>query len=221
MMLMDSVFIIVIFLINGYEDVNRLFNKPWMLGDIAFDMFLIENHLPFFILEDLFKASEIASRFDEECSVIKLAYKFFKDDWNSLLSTEGILEEMKASEVAHFVDLQAGVKFKLSPSKSLLDMKFDRGILEIPLLRVQDSTEIYFRNLRAFDKCDILDQDHIGDYISMINFLVISPKDVEILVENRIIENWIHDNEAVSTVLHDISKPNDLSQNNSIFAGLV
>lgn len=70
---MDSVFIIVIFLKNGYEDVNRLFNKPWMLGDIAFDMFLIENHLPFFVLEDLFKASEIASRFDEECSVIKLA----------------------------------------------------------------------------------------------------------------------------------------------------
>jgi hypothetical protein len=116
---------------------------------------------------------------------------------------------------------QAGVKFKLSPRKSLLDMKFDRGILEIPLLRVQDSTEIYFRNLQAFDKCDSLDQDHIGDYISMINFLVISPKDVEILVENRIIENWIHGNEAVSTVLHDISKLNDLSQNNSIFAGLV
>jgi len=89
------------------------------------------------------------------------------------------------------------------------------------LLRVQDSTEIYFRNLQAFEQCDSLDQDHIGDYISMINFLVISPKDMEILVENRILENWIHDNEAVSTVLHDISKLNDLSQNNFIFAGLV
>jgi hypothetical protein len=71
--------------------------------------FLIENQLPFFFLEDLFKASEIASRFDEECSVIKLTYKFFKDDWNSLL-TEGILEEMKASEVAHFVDLVRNVR---------------------------------------------------------------------------------------------------------------
>jgi len=76
-------------------------------------------------------------------------------------------------------------------------------------------------NLQAFEQCDSLDQDHIGDYISIINFLVISPKDVEILVEDRILENWIHDNEAVATVLHDICKLNDLSQNNFIFAGLV
>uniref|UniRef100_A0A6N2MAD6 Uncharacterized protein n=1 Tax=Salix viminalis TaxID=40686 RepID=A0A6N2MAD6_SALVM len=95
MMLLDGVFIIVIFLKNGYEDpintVDRIFNKPWMLGDIALDMCLIENQLPFFILEDLLKASEIASHYDEECSMIKLTYKFFKDDWNSML-TEGILE---------------------------------------------------------------------------------------------------------------------------------
>uniref|UniRef100_A0A6N2M7A3 Uncharacterized protein n=1 Tax=Salix viminalis TaxID=40686 RepID=A0A6N2M7A3_SALVM len=219
-----------------------------MLGDIALDMCLIENQLPFFILEDLFKASEIASHYDEECSMIKLTYKFFKDDWNSML-TEGILEEIKASEAAHFVDLvrksqkpsepntpkalesinvpnvtelhQAGVKFKLSPSKSLLDMKFEKGILEIPPLRVQDNTGIYFRNLQAFEQCDSTEHHYIGNYISMINFLVISPKDVEILVENRIIENLIHDNEAVSAVLHDISKLNDLFKKNFIFAGLV
>ncbi|KAG5227617.1 UPF0481 protein [Salix suchowensis] len=96
-----------------------------------------------------------------------------------LLRREGILEDIKAYEAAHFVDLvrkcqkpsepntpkalesinmpsvtelhQAGVKFKLSPSKSLLDMKFDGGILEIPPLRVQDNTGIYFRNLQAFE----------------------------------------------------------------------
>ncbi|KAF9688688.1 hypothetical protein SADUNF_Sadunf01G0014200 [Salix dunnii] len=162
MILLDGVFIIVIFLKKGYEDpiniVDRIYNKPWMLYDIALDICLIENQLPLFILEDLFKASEIASHYDEECSMIKLTYKFFKDDWNSSL-TEGILEEIKASVVAHYVDLvrksqkpsepntpealesinipsvtelhQAGVKFKLSPSKSLLDMKFDKGIMEI------------------------------------------------------------------------------------------
>ncbi|KAG5227619.1 UPF0481 protein [Salix suchowensis] len=211
-------------------------------------MCLIENQLPFFILEDLFKASEIASHYDEECSMIKLTYKFFKDDWNSML-TEGILEEIKASEAAHFVDLvrkcqkpsepntpkalesinvpsvtelhQAGVRFKLSPSKSLLDMKFEKGILEIPSLRVQDNTGIYFRNLQAFEQCESPEHHYIGNYISIINFLVISPRDVEILVENRIIENLIHDNEAVSAVLHDISKLNDLSKKNFIFAGLV
>uniref|UniRef100_A0A6N2MII0 Uncharacterized protein n=1 Tax=Salix viminalis TaxID=40686 RepID=A0A6N2MII0_SALVM len=41
-------------------------------------------------------------------------------------------------------------------------MKFDGGILEIPPLRVQDNTGIYFRNLQAFEQCDSPEHHYIG-----------------------------------------------------------
>jgi hypothetical protein len=95
---------------------------------------------------------------------------------------KAILEEINSSEVAHFVDFirkcqkpsesdktekeletinvpsitelhQAGVKFRFKPGKSLIEMKFDRGILEMPLLKIDDDTEILFRNLQAFEQC--------------------------------------------------------------------
>ncbi|XP_024448487.1 UPF0481 protein At3g47200 isoform X3 [Populus trichocarpa] len=255
MILLDASFIIMVLLkdcCEGFESSNdRIFNKPWMLSDISLDMCLIENQLPFFILEDLFKASNITkcSPAEEEYSVIELAHKFFEKRWDSWLK-KAILEEINSSEVAHFVDFirkcqkpsesdktdkeletinvpsiteldEAGVKFSsFEQGKSLLDMKFDRGILEMPLLKIDDNTEILFRNIQAFEQCHC-DEYYIANYISMINFLVITPKDVEILVRNGIIENWIHDYEAVTTLLHNISKENALSADDFIFASLV
>jgi len=228
-----------------------IFNKPWMLSDISLDMFLIENQLPFFILEDLLEASSTNrySPAEVEYSLIELTYKFFEERRGSWILKKGILEEINSSEVAHFVDFirkcqkplesdrtkkeletinipsitelhQAGVKFRFKPGHSLLDMKFDRGILEMPLLKIDDNTEILFRNIQAFEQCRC-DEYYIANYISMINFLVITPKDVEILVRNGIIENWIHDYEAVTTLLHNISKENALSADDFIFASLV
>ncbi|PNT46667.2 hypothetical protein POPTR_003G206901v4 [Populus trichocarpa] len=224
----------------GSEDFVKM-----MLLDASFIIVL-----PFFILEDLLKASSITrySPAEEEYSVIKLTYKFFEERRDSLMKT-GIVEEINSSEVAHFVDFiikcqkpsesdktekeletinvpsitelhQAGVKFRFKPGKSLIDMKFDRGILEMPLLKIDDDTEILFRNLQAFEQCHCV-EDYIANYISTINFLVVTPKDVEILDRNGIIENWIHDYEAVTTLLHNISKENALSADDFIFASLV
>lgn len=255
MMLLDASFIIVVLLkscgvaIGSSND--RIFNKPWMLSDISLDMFLIENQLPFFILEDLLEASSTNrySPAEEEYSLIELTYKFFEERWGSWILKKGILEEINSSEVAHFVDFirkcqkpsesdrtkkeletinipsitelhQAGVKFRFKPGKSLLDMKFDRGILEMPRLKIDDDTEILFRNLQVFEQCHC-HEEYIANYISMINFLVITPKDVEILDRNGIIENWIHDYEAVTALLHNISKGNSLSADDFIFASLV
>jgi hypothetical protein len=198
----------------------------------------------------LLKASSITrySPAEEEYSVIKLTYKFFEERRDSWMKT-GIVEEINSSEVAHFVDFiikcqkpsesdktekeletinvpsitelhQAGVKFRFKPGKSLIEMKFDRGILEMPLLKIDDDTEILFRNLQAFEQCHCV-EDYIANYISTINFLVVTPKDVEILDRNGIIENWIHDYEAVTTLLHNISKENALSADDFIFASLV
>lgn len=254
MMLLDASFIIVVLLKScgeGFKRSNdRIFNKPWMESDVSLDMCLIENQLPFFILEDLLEASRKYSPAEVKYSLIELTYKFFEERRGSWILKKGILEEIDPSEVAHFVDFirkcqepsesdrtekelettnvpsitelhQAGVKFRFKPGQSLLDMKFDRGILEMPILRIDDDTEILFRNLQVFEQCHYCDEEYIANYISMINCLVITPKDVEILVRNGIIDNWIHDYQAVTTLLHNISNQNSLTADDFIFASLV
>ena len=57
MVLVDTAFVVEVLLRSWFnefeeEDYHSAFNKPWMLQDVFPDMWLLENQLPFFILED-------------------------------------------------------------------------------------------------------------------------------------------------------------------------
>ncbi|XP_050157484.1 putative UPF0481 protein At3g02645 [Malus sylvestris] len=56
--LVDAAFIIEVLLRHRFHELqdenDRIFNKPWMLQDVWPDIRLLENQLPFFVLEDLF-----------------------------------------------------------------------------------------------------------------------------------------------------------------------
>jgi len=63
MVLLDCSFLIMFFLKAFSPDIqsrniDRIFNKPWMLDEISIDLCLLENQLPFFIVEDLFNLSK-------------------------------------------------------------------------------------------------------------------------------------------------------------------
>jgi hypothetical protein len=55
----------------------------------------------------------------------------------------------------------------------------------------------------------------------MLSLLVPDAKDVEILVKKGIIENWLHDNDAVSRLVRNLSKENVINVNNFYFSGVV
>jgi hypothetical protein len=165
MVLLDCSFLIMFFLkafSPGIQSryIDRIFNKPWMLDEISIDLCLLENQLPFFIVEDLFNLSKIQHHC-EEYSMIKLTYAFLLAAWQSWVSEE-ILEKINLLKVEHFVDFlricqqpaqemqpkklatittpsvaelhRAGIKFKLGSSINPLLIKFDdnKGTLEIP-----------------------------------------------------------------------------------------
>ncbi|CAL8105292.1 unnamed protein product [Prunus armeniaca] len=78
--LVDAAFIIELLLrdcglvASGHKD-DRIFNKPRMLLDLLPDLQLLENQLPFFILEDLFDPNKITvSSKREKLSMINLSY---------------------------------------------------------------------------------------------------------------------------------------------------
>ncbi|KAG8653106.1 UPF0481 protein At3g47200 [Manihot esculenta] len=237
MILLDATFIIVLlvkaFSTDSWSINDRIFNKPWLIVDIKRDMSLLENQLPFFILEELFKQSNMEDRLG--FSIGELTYNLFKarydpwladDSWkrHDLSKVEHIMDflricqlpsklkdrkkELKKLNVPSLGELhQAGVKFKSSSSKNLLDITFNNGILEIPPLTIGDHTEILLRNLSAFEQCHFKAGDYfVNDYICMMATIVRAPEDVEILVQSGIIENYLRNNESVLTLFHKLDQ---------------
>ncbi|KAK1582092.1 hypothetical protein Q3G72_011746 [Acer saccharum] len=110
MILLDAIFLIEFllpysnpkFITSG----DRIFRKPWLSGEITRDIWSVENQIPFFILEDLFKLAK--TRDLDECydglSISKLV-SLFCDNICELLSIDKSLFEIKFSGAKHFVDL--------------------------------------------------------------------------------------------------------------------
>ncbi|XP_068324970.1 UPF0481 protein At3g47200-like [Pyrus communis] len=185
--LVDAAFVIELllrFLEHIVPDSNdRIFHKPWLLNYVVPDMLLLENQLPFFILEDLFATLEVPVPMP---SVFDLSYEICKKSLLLQVKREDVGYSSSFTEVKHFVDLirtlnlpteeedlknrgsvktlavpsmtklhQAGVKFKVRSNKKLFGICFtDKGgKLEIPNLMIGDNTELILRNLIAFEQC--------------------------------------------------------------------
>ena len=187
MILLDAVFIIMVLLNWKYISVlydsarlDHIFYRPFKFSDGVFDMSLLENQLPFFILEKFLELSSGAAN-PENCTLTELTCGLFKCLWPDWVK-EDSWKIIDSSGVLHFVDFlrkcqqptekarpakkeaflsaptatelhQSGVKFKHPDKSSLLDIRFSNGILEIPQLEIYHVIEILLRNLQAFEQC--------------------------------------------------------------------
>ena len=87
---------------------------------------------------------------------------------------------------------EAGIKLIPRESRSgLLNIKFDKGVLEIPPLLITDTTETAFRNLISFEQCYPKCKARITSYAIFVDRLINSAKDAELLGEREIIKNWL------------------------------
>lgn len=115
--LVDSAFVVEILWRNYSKEAtrenDRIFNKPWKIMDIRYDMMLLENQLPFFLFEDIFDLAKLKVLRDnisdgdcpsiEKYSLIKLTYEFFK--FKAYLGDiEEIFSRINSSKIKHFVD---------------------------------------------------------------------------------------------------------------------
>ncbi|PNX86089.1 hypothetical protein L195_g042165, partial [Trifolium pratense] len=117
---------------------------------------------------------------------------------------------------------EAGLKFELSDSKCLLDLKFDKGVLKMPFFLVHDSTERYMRNILAFEECHISDKRsaYISQYFTLLDMLINTEKDVSILVDKKIIINWTSDANAVATIVNTLCKNASMPKYNAEYLSL-
>ncbi|KAB2619069.1 hypothetical protein D8674_014938 [Pyrus ussuriensis x Pyrus communis] len=107
--LVDVAFVIEFLLRNYSSDYRQdeddyIFNKPQMLCDVRPDLRLLENQLPFFILQDLFKKLFPSSH--QLPSFLEISNYYFESEINRK-GKEKKFKQICSSgeEVQHFVDL--------------------------------------------------------------------------------------------------------------------
>jgi hypothetical protein len=78
-------------------------------------------------------------------------------------------------------------------------------ILEIPHFRIFDGTECLLRNLMALEQCHYPLKAYICNYVLLLDDLIDTEKDVDLLVEKKVITNNIGSNAAVATLINRLS----------------
>jgi hypothetical protein len=73
---------------------------------------------------------------------------------------------------------------------------------------VDSGTETQMRNIIAFEECHILDKGfaYITQYFNVLDYLIDTKKDVSILVDKKIIVNWMGDSYELATMVNNLCK---------------
>lgn len=77
-------------------------------------------------------------------------------------------------------------------------------VLELQSFTVGDATECVIRNLTAFEQCHCPQETIICNYIVLLDHLIDTAEDVDLLVEKKILVNWLGNNEAVATLINKL-----------------
>ena len=162
MMLVDGCFIIELFLKYSLKDIRSrgdpTFSTPGLLNRVRCDLILLENQIPFLILQRLFQIVLIPIQYELTLTLCELAVRFFR---KMLPGDKDIVNEKFSQEGYHLLDLirqcylptyarvmskisvsqgdlenesatklkKDGIKSKSSKAKSLLNIKFANGVL--------------------------------------------------------------------------------------------
>ncbi|KAK6803317.1 hypothetical protein RDI58_001101 [Solanum bulbocastanum] len=229
------------------EQEDEVFNfGGYICHQIFRDLMLLENQLPFFVLNQLHHMTKQ----DDELQLLLLAndsFIFFVDLPNMIRASFTETEFVNAGNIKHllhavhilschgqnFVEKpkyditrqkampnatelsEAGVSFvkvgycykedNLGDNTSLFDITFENGLMKIPYFEVFGYTENFLRNLIAYEQqsSDVL-PTYFGDYVTFMDHLIDSDKDVSLLRQKGIIENWMGEDKEVASLFNKI-----------------
>nr|XP_011467698.1 PREDICTED: UPF0481 protein At3g47200-like [Fragaria vesca subsp. vesca] len=260
MLMLDGCFLIELFRKAPDErkqDVDDpIFNVPCMLQYLYHDLLLLENQLPWFVLECFYNLIES----DNHVPLSTVVINFFRDS----VADPSIFSYRKSEstiEILHIVDLirtslvqehiydepedpinisglpnhlpqripsagtlsEAGVKFRKpkvleagSPG-CILNITFKDGVFTIPPLVIDEMTDPLFRNLMAYEQCYHSCTHKITSYAVLMDNLIDTAKDVDLLCEKGIVANWLS-SEYASKLFNDLY--NDTTVIDFVYKGL-
>jgi hypothetical protein len=238
MILLDASFIIVVFLLRCSKEWRRYYELTTfsrrLMAIASRDIWLLENQLPFFIIEELYNLAFPAR--SNYHSFTRLTCEYFEKLVKGLFlhQNKPPMFPYSTFKIMHFAELlrtfslrqsqwlkkrnpdkkdnihlysasqldEAGVEFKVGSRECVFNLKFTKGVLEIPCLTLYDNTESAFRNLVALEQCHYKVDHYVTDYIRILDFLIDTDKDVDLLVRKGILVNTLGDSNAVTTLVN-------------------
>ncbi|KAK3444885.1 hypothetical protein EUGRSUZ_A00665, partial [Eucalyptus grandis] len=238
MMILDACFIVELFHANRRvtpsDDDNPLFYTPRIVSSLMVDLLMIENQIPFFVLQEIYTLSKSPS--DADCSLHDIALEFFNSAlrlpekdlqrYNRVPNITHLLDLFRLCLVGEFkpeepprVDkellqlmpstnqlLLEGIKFKQANSKNLKDIKFDHGVLQIPSLTIDHFTGSFLLNCVAYEQGYRYCSSHISSYVILMRCLMSTAEDVAVLSQCRIITNFLGTDKEVVRFFRDVAK---------------
>ncbi|XP_035547367.1 uncharacterized protein LOC118348905 [Juglans regia] len=143
--------------------------------------------------------------------------KKFKAKFKCLLA----LREIEDWNIHGTTELaEARIRFKKTDKCDMFSIKFNNGLMEISPLSIGDQTKTYLRNLIAYEQyCDRDNGfNYVSNYVRFMDDLINTPKDVELLHRSGIIQNYLGDDEVISTMVNKLCDNINFSTTKSIYA---
>ncbi|EFH52818.1 hypothetical protein ARALYDRAFT_349109 [Arabidopsis lyrata subsp. lyrata] len=208
MILHDSVFVLEFILRSSYE--------------VKEDLILLENQLPYFILEKLFDPivptltphqtfrELVITHFDCQGKIGDNSKFRHFTDLVRLVRVETLprLARGKYNPIEHMYNAdkldRGGVEFEAVDEEFSLSVRFEKGCLKMHCLRVDDEVEMKLRNVMALEQCHYPFNAHVCNYVIFLDYLIDTHKDVDLLVEKGIIKNWIGQHGLVAEMVNKL-----------------
>jgi hypothetical protein len=210
---------------------DPLFYSSWIILTLQRDLALLENQIPFFVLERLYSQfvestigqslpslPELALGFfksvlymnDENFRIIRRPYPHLLDLIHNCylppaIAVRSNIGERVSTQRATSLD-EAGIVFRKGTTRTLFDLRFRNGALEIPPLRIHDSTVSLFQNLIAYEQLSRGTAQYITSYFALMSSLVYDRGDAELLESKGIIENDTSGWKDISVLFNDMRK---------------
>lgn len=211
MMVVDGCFIIQFLRKDNKSDDEQdkedpVFSTSWMRWQIVTDLLLLENQLPWRVLDCLFNMTRPADdRGGSLIDLIEYSFPFIQASDKHSEQHKHLLDCLKNcligsctmtqpdsgdwDPIPSAMELsQAGVKFKVGDEDNILNVTFKDGVLTIPTISIEDYTRPIFRNLIVFEQFDPRKDHKFTSYAVLLDNLVNSSKDVEVLKQEGILD---------------------------------
>ncbi|KVH99896.1 UPF0481 protein At3g47200-like [Cynara cardunculus var. scolymus] len=217
-----------------FDECDPLKTMSWIIPFLLRDLIRLENQIPFFVLECLFDLTKMPGE-EESCSTLAtLALGFFDYDLQrgnildkyANIKAKHLLDLLRStflpaehehsqkpdshppSHVIHTITKlrRAGIKLKPGKADSFLVVNFKHGVIHMPTITIDDFMSAFLLNSVAFEQCHSGCSRHFTTYVTLLDYLINTSKDVGYLCESNIIENYLGTDAEVATFINNIGK---------------
>ncbi|XXG71040.1 hypothetical protein AAC387_Pa07g0382 [Persea americana] len=207
--------------------------RPWMRTQIDNDLLLVENQLPFFVLENIFP---LVKEENEREGLAELTLKFCRHvrpsdsklspSWLATRKLQHLLhsyhaylfydsgqkssgaiapDQIRTIHSASFLE-ESGIEFKrVKPTTKVLDVSYSNGVIKITPLKIDAFTGSQFRNLIAFEKFNPSIEPRFTAFTEFMDYIINESTDVTLLRKHRIIDHALGSDGEVATLFNQLN----------------